>query len=401
MDSFPVHAHDAPPDISEVTFSERAFFLKAFQGIYLTFVLSQSSDTDPSALAIFQQVLQEVMTKPWESNGESGKVLILFQESSAMVARLEPLFLSLAPYLSRLSVTDPHSVPAVLWQPAKRHGRPPLVAMGIAAQTLQHFEEKVVTFGLLLRMSRLLWVDGEGGITDANEQIVGFFNSARLADMVREERCSRSQLLTKFQTLLAGGVKAISLCRLAELDQELFTYQGMGSFFSRHPYCRVRRLGLDDFEHTAAIIRKGEQEGFLLPRPEEAIASVLVGSYGAFILEDRLAGICALKTTPYQTDQAGEIVSLYTLNRFQGVGVGGQLLSYVVHDAKRQGLKMLFACTRHERVAAFFLRCTFGRQRARFCRVSADMVPEKKWQAYDLTRKKQIICLLLNLGESE
>ncbi|MBF0584107.1 MAG: GNAT family N-acetyltransferase, partial [Magnetococcales bacterium] len=379
MDLFPAHAQAGTPDASELAFSERAFFLKAFQGIFLTFVLSENSDLSSLSLTVFQQVLQELITKPWACNGETGKVLIVYQESPQMLARLEPLFLSLAPHLFRSSVVDPHSVPAVLWQPAKRLGRPPLVALGIAAETQQLFEEKTVALGLRLRMSRLIWTDQEGGIRDGNEQVMGFINSARLADIVRENSAKRSRLLTQFQALLAGGIKAISLCRLAELDQELFTYQGMGSFFSRHPYCRVRRLGLDDFEHTAAIMRKGEQEGFLLARPEEAISDVLANSYGAFILEDRLAGICALKTAPYQQEQAGEIVSLYTLTRFQRVGVGGQLLSHVVHDAKRLGLKTLFACTRHDRVADFFLRGRFGRHRQQFSRVDASLVPENKW----------------------
>ncbi|MBF0461949.1 MAG: GNAT family N-acetyltransferase [Magnetococcales bacterium] len=399
MDSFLAPSRDETPVVADVAFSERAFFLRAFQGICLTFVLAQNSDLDPSAVAVLQKVLQEVITQAGETGGEGGKVLLLFQDTPAVASRLEPLLAALAPQVVRLCVEDPHRVPPVLWQSAPYRGRPPLVAMGVVAESLPPFEETVLTIGLVLRMSRLVWVDGAGGITDANGQLLGFFNSARLADRVREGQDTRTPLLAKFQALLAGGVKAISLCRLADLEQELFTYQGLGSFFSRHPYCRVRRLGLDDFEHTAAIIRRGEQEGFLLPRSEAAISEILAGSYGAFILEDRLAGICALETVAYRAAQAGEIVSLYLLTRFQGVGVGGQLLRHVVQDAQRQGLASLFACTRHERVAEFFLRCRFGRHRLAFQRVEADQVPREKWHAYDPERKKQIICLHINLGE--
>ncbi|MEO5339731.1 MAG: GNAT family N-acetyltransferase [Magnetococcus sp. MYC-9] len=376
-------------------FSERAFFLKAFQGSCLTFVISRGSDLTPAALTVLLQVIREVVTG--RADGEGGRVLLLFEDLPAVCQPLESLFLPLAPHLSRLRVSNPHHVPPALWQARERGG---LVAIGIQAETLQQFEENILAFALVLRMSRLVWLDGAGGITDGGGRTVGFLSRSRLSEKVREGRCGRHRLLQLFQSLLAGGITAISLCRVAELDQELFTYQGMGSFFSCRPYCRVRRLGLDDFEHAVALIRKGEQEGFLLPRSEEALAGLLAGSYGAFILEGRLAGLCALETVPYQTDRAGEIVSLYTLTRFQGAGIGGQLLGHMVHDAKRQGLRTLFACTRHERVADFFLHCRFGRHRLVFRRVDPDQVPQTKWQSYDPIRKKQILCLQLNLGES-
>ena len=395
MDSFAPPRHDPPAEV-EVEFSERAFFLKAFQGIYLTFVLSQNSDLTAPALAVLRQVLQALLP----GDREGGKVLILFQEVPTVTERLERFFLSLSSPVLRLNQVDPQRVPPALWHSAQQNQQPTLVAIGVQAATDHTFKEKTVALALMLRMSRLVWLDAAGGITDGNSQTMGFFNSARLSDTLGEGNCERAELLKLFQAVLAGGIKTISLCRLAELDQELFTYQGMGSFFSRRPYCQVRRLGLDDFEHTAAIMRKGEQEGFLLARSDEAIAQVLANSYGAFILENRLAGLCALETETYQTQRAGEIVSLYTLTRFQGVGVAGQLLNHVVRDAKRHGLLTLFACTRHPRVADFFLRCRFGRQRSHFRRVKTDQVPLAKWHSYDPDRKKQIICLLLNLGES-
>ncbi|MEO5349555.1 MAG: GNAT family N-acetyltransferase [Magnetococcus sp. YQC-3] len=400
MDCSPAPSCPASPTASDLEFSERPFFLEAFQGSCLTFVLSQSSGITPSALTAFRQLLQDLAITPWQRNKKGGKVLILFQDSQETFPHLQPFFASLAPHLFSVSGADGQQIPSILWHPNQQHDRPPVVAMGVVADTLSLFQEKILQVGLLLRMSRLLWVDAEGGIKDAHGRLIPFFSPPRLLERADENSCSRRPLLTLLHRLLLGGVKAISLCRFAELDQELFTYQGMGTFFSRQPYCRVRRLGLDDFAYMAAIIRKGEQEGFLLPRSEKALAHVLAGGYGAFILEDRLAGICALESAAYQAEGAGEIVSLYTLTRFQGSGVGGQLLNHVVQDAKRQGLQTLFACTRHERVAEFFARCRFGRQRQGFSRVEADRVPQVKWHTYDPERKKQIICLRLDLRKS-
>lgn len=390
-------------------FSERAFFLRAFQTIHLTFVLSQRSDMTSHTLALFQQVLQELSR--WNETSEHpGRCLILFQNHPSVAHSLAHLFSSLGTTLLHHipetsffnGTTELHGVPTLLWQPSGPSGRTPLTAVGLSADTFQTFKKKIANISLVLRMSRLVWVDGDGGITDAEGQVMAFFNGVRLAHVLRKQPLSshdpRWPLLEMFQSLLAGGVKAISLCRLADMDQELFTYQGCGSFFSRQPYCHVRRLGLDDFERAANLIQKGEQEGFLLTRSEREVSAVLAGSYGAFILEGHLAGLCALQTEAYQETKAGEIASLYTLTRFQGTGVGLQLLRHLVRDAKRLGLQYLFACTHYERVADFFLHAHFSHHRHGFCRVDAHQVPPEKWRGYDAARKKRVVCLRLNLS---
>lgn len=388
-------------------FSERAFFLNIFQSVNLTFVVSQGSDITPQSLAVFQQVLRE-MLKQHTPNGYGGRILVLFQDLPAVSQKLEPLFSSLTTTLLHLRLedafscgeTEPQRVPAALWQPSNQNERPSLILAGLAADTLQQFEKKMADVCLVLRMSRLIWIDAAGGMTDANGRMIAFFNGSSLSDVVHKEKFfadPRWHLLKIFRSLLTAGVKAISLCRLADLEQELFTYQGCGSFFSQQPYCRVRRLGLDDFERAADIIRKGERDGFLLARSENAVAEVLAGSYGAFILEGHLAGLCALQISAYKNENAGEIISLYTLTRFQGTGVGVQLLRYLVREAKHLGLNYLFACTQHERVAEFFLHLCFSRHRDRFNRVATDQVPSRKWLGYDCKRKQQVICLRLDL----
>ena len=397
---------NVPVDNGE--FSERSFFLRAFQNIYLTFVLSQASDITSHTLATFQQILLE-LGKQHATNGHGGRCLILFQDSPAFVQKLKPLFASMTTTLLHLQPEDhffqeqagSYRIPTILWQACMQSGQPSLMVAGVGAESLQTFEKKIIEISLILRMSRLVWVDGGGGITDTNGRLIAFFNGSRLSDIVRREKMLTSdpkwQLLKNFRSLLIGGVKAISLCRLADLEQELFTYQGCGSFFSQQSYCHVRRLGLDDFERAVNIIRRGEQDGFLLSRSEKEVSEVLVSSYGAFILEGHLAGLCGLHTADYHAEKAGEIVALYTLTRFQGSGVGVQLLRYLVRDAKRLGLHYLFACTRHERVVNFFVHPRFNRHRNRFQRVGADQIPSRKWQGYDLKRKKQVVCLRLNL----
>ncbi len=381
-------------------FSERSFFLKAFQGRYLTFVLSEASDLAPESVDAFRRLLTELLVDPHCAEREGSRVLLLYEATESVSSALAPVF-SFFAQLAQIIIPEVSGgmIPPLLWQhPGEWCGKR-VLAIAVPPCPGTHFADQVLQFGLRLRMSRLIWLEREGGIKNEAGVVQGFFNSARLAELLRSREVPRAGLLQRLQRLLAGGVKAIVLCRISDLEQELFTYQGKGSFFSRHPYCRVRRLGLDDYAEAVAIIRRGEQEGFLLPRSDVMLAQVLAGSFGAYILEDRLAGICALHSTAYEAEKAGEVVSLYTLTRYQGVGVGGQLLAHLVQEARQQGLHSLFACTRHERVAEFFLRCRLGRHRDAFYRVDAEVLPLAKWQGYDPLRKREMICVRLKLGE--
>ena len=361
----------------------------------------------PEALAGFQRVLNALVGKQTH-RGHLGRSLIMFQQRPDVTEKLAPLFAALSKKLLHVpldhhffgDITAPHRVPALLWHPAPPNARPPLLAAGLVAQTPQQFAKKMARVGLILRMSRLVWLDAKGGMMDDKGQLRAFFSGAQLALTLRQKTACmdpRGYLLPLFQALLTGGGKAISLCRLADLDRELFTYQGCGSFFSRQPYCHVRRLGLDDFERAATIIRQGEREGYLLARDNLSVSEVLAGSYGAFVLEGHMAGLCALQISRYHNEKAGEIISLYTLTRFLGAGVGVQLLRSVVRDAKRLGLAYLFACTQHRRVVEFFLRQRFGHDRQCFQKVDTNQVPAEKWRGYDGARKQRIVCLRLSI----
>lgn len=363
----------------ELNFSEKNFFLNAFQGVNLTFVLSENSHITPQKLAAFGDILDQLTQ-------HGGRCLILYQETASVVNALRPLFSSLSQFMVRIRMGENlQRIPSHLM-----NNQSPLIFIAVSAHTPQLFKQKITIIGLTLRISRLIWLDSKGGITDANHQTVGFINNTSLAQIINPE----DTLLKCFHTLLNGGVGAISLCRLEDLHQELFTYAGCGSFFSQHHYCHIQRLGLDDFPHAITLIRQGEIEGFLLPRDETALSELLANGYGAYILGKHLAGVCALQTVDYQQERAGEIISLYALTRFQGATVGGQLLRYVIEDAKIMGIESLFACTQHERVASFFCQNHFSR-------VQTKQIPSKKWVGYDPHRKETLICLSMNLREME
>ncbi|MBF0438524.1 MAG: GNAT family N-acetyltransferase [Magnetococcales bacterium] len=368
-------------------FSEKFFFLKAFHGLTLTLVLSRESDLTPNTLNALVGVLQDLLA-------HRVKVLILFQQIVPVAAFLEALGIRLSGTLQHLPSSENEEFPAQLWK------RPtPLMALGFAREDIDPFFSWVSRLGVTLRLPRIVLIrhTGGDGWCDADGNSLSFVNHQRLKrlnidHMTCSDKAGCEPFLRTIRELLTGGVKAVSLCRLEELEMELFSYEGEGLFFSRRHYCQVRRLTMDDFSQAAAVIRRGEKEGFLLPRSDDDLTAILVHGYGAFIAEHHLAGVCSLVTEPYQLDNSGEITALYALTRFHGEGVGGRLITRLVQEAKRQRLSRLFACVRDQRAVDFFLHHGFQR-------IAHTAVPVEKWHHYDPARKARITCLGRTLRE--
>ena len=57
--------------------------------------------------------------------------------------------------------------------------------------------------------------------------------------------------------MLEAGLPAVNICSAEGLAEELFTYAGSGTLFTRDRYMSVRRLGIDDFDAAHDLIHRG------------------------------------------------------------------------------------------------------------------------------------------------
>ena len=182
----------------------------------------------------------------------------------------------------------------------------------------------------------------------------------------------------------------MNLCTLDGLARELYTYEGSGTLFTREDYCRVERLGIDDFEEVERLIARGQREGYLKPRSPAEVARILINGFGAEIGAHHFAGVCGLEVDAYADERVGEIVSLYTITRFKGEGVGARLVARALAEARALGLRYVFACTIDERAQGFF-------ERQGFASVAPDEVPAAKWVGYERQRRARLKVLRYDL----
>jgi N-acetylglutamate synthase-like GNAT family acetyltransferase len=239
-----------------------------------------------------------------------------------------------------------------------------------------------------LRVYKLVYLDPDGGLV-RDEKRLSSLTEPALRDLLRVERpedvglAARRPVLEAIHVALAGGVTSVSLCPLAGLGQELFTYEGCGTLFTRAEYCQIEKLGLDDFHEVERLLQRAAQAGHLKPRTPHDMARLLLHGYVARLGPASMepAGFCAL--LPYPDDQAAELAGLFTITRYQGEGVAGRLVEVLVQEAHRQGLRYVFACTTQAGAQRLFVRQGFQP-------VAPEAVAAEKWHGYDPVRRAQV-----------
>jgi N-acetylglutamate synthase-like GNAT family acetyltransferase len=258
-----------------------------------------------------------------------------------------------------------------------------------SSQVPSSFISCVQQLAVRLKVYKLILLDPTGGVSTGGNHL-SFMNGPVLGELLRPGEAEwaglgdRRPLLETVRAVLEGGVSSVSLCPINGLARELFTYGGCGTLFTLTDYCRVERLGIDDFHEVEKLLERGEREGYLKARTPTEIGQLLLHGYGARLGTGpgELAGFCAL--LPYAEENAAEIVGLYTITRFQGEGIGSRLVATMIAEGEQRGFSYLFASTTQDGAQRLF-------ERHEFRRVAPEDVAAAKWQGYDAERKGHVM----------
>lgn len=242
-----------------------------------------------------------------------------------------------------------------------------------------------------LRALKLVVTDPAGGWGDPPRSFVDIHDPARGFEAELADR-QGGAVVAAVRTALQGGVTSVNLCQPQRIDEELFTFDGVGSLFTSGDYLQLDALRVDDLPAVEELVTQGIADGLLRPRTRPEIARLAVTGLGARVQSSgHLAGLVSMETTPYGPERLGEVACLYTVSRFSGAGAGGLLIDGLVAGATERGLRGIFAVTVSEAASAFFAR-------QGFTEVGPDDVPAAKWQGYDTARKTEARVFLRDTG---
>jgi N-acetylglutamate synthase-like GNAT family acetyltransferase len=363
-------APPTPPPAArdEYGFSEREFYRREFRGRTLALTLPRAYEGDAARLVPVAQELCDA----------GARVLVIAHRASPAAELLGAEAL-------------PEATPrleAEVWRRLVAQGRV-VVTLGPFARFPEGCRDVAVRLGVF----KLVWLDRAGGFVDATGTRHSFIHLGELSELLAASPASaddpRARFWREVEGTLRAGVPAVNVCSLEALDDELFTYAGSGTLFTRERYVEVRDLGIDDFDAAQDLVRRGAAEGYLAPRSQEDVDEILAGGFGAFVETRHLAGIAALLSG--YSDGGAELASLYALTRFLGEGVGGHLVGFALERARELGRRYVFACTTQERVGSFFVRQGFRE-------VDSGSLPGEKWADYDAERRARVRCYRIELG---
>ena len=118
---------------------------------------------------------------------------------------------------------------------------------------------------LRLGVGKLVWIDREGGLLRPDGSRESFVDRAELEALLASggagANARRVALLREVEEALDAGIAAVNVCTLEGLADELFTYGGSGTLFTRERYVVVRRLGLDDLRRRRRSDRARRRGG--------------------------------------------------------------------------------------------------------------------------------------------
>ncbi len=382
-------------------FAEKSFYLDEFRSRSLCFSIQAANLSSTGGLADLALLIRQLI-------GNDTRVILLLGNEGSDAVTIRKVSRTLREHLAtgRAAVRLP-----------QRHRRPSLAGLVKALDTEQSDRELSKLWTILRRAPLFVgivpaqhlletsqWITGRlrvfkwvvlephGGIVSRSGSPISFIDNSVLTELLRAGAAEwsgidgRKDTLRAVQKALRLGVKAVNLCAPADVETELFTYEGSGTLFTPEDYCRIDPLGIDDFEEVERLLERGHREGFLKGRDKSQIGAILLNGFGATIGERHLAGICGLLTSGYENAGAGEVAGLYTFTRFKGEGVGARLLARLLTEATGLGLAYVFACTTDANAAAFFARHGFEK-------VARSAVPAAKWRGYDPTRLRSVTVL--------
>jgi N-acetylglutamate synthase-like GNAT family acetyltransferase len=369
--------------------SEKSFYLEEFYGKGLLFALIPPAGQRLSDLDSLARALRELV------RNQTRCILIAAEDVLPRVLRrmgriaprqAPPIFdptrgLRTRPY-------PPDSAVTQIWS-VLRAGRIAVAgARTTDAEDLTVFAQELAS---RLDVFKLVLLDRQGGLTDAEGERDSFVQIRQLNRLARRERSKlRRVILRAARRALEDGVNSVNLAAPRNVYEELFSFIGTGTLFTKAAYGSVKSIALEDFEEAEAMIKRGQNEGLLLTRNDEEIAQILPSCFGYRVADEHLAGICSLLTEPYHRERAGELTALYTLTRFQGEGVGAELVREVLKEAQERKLRYVFACTSEEHAARFF-------RRLKFRKVGPGDIAAAKWRGYNRERIKRLSIFRIDL----
>lgn len=156
-------------------------------------------------------------------------------------------------------------------------------------------------------------------------------------------------------------------------------------------YEGIRRATHEDLNSVVEIVQPLVEDGVLRPGAVEGVKdAVSEGRFFVVEVDGAVVATAALRHFRGDDSLEAEVGTIAVHPVYQGTGKGNALLSFVLKQAKAQGVDRVFALT--TRTSHWFIERGFSE-------VAVSELPEAKRESYDCTRNSLVYAIDLKADE--
>jgi amino-acid N-acetyltransferase len=244
--------------------------------------------------------------------------------------------------------------------------------------------------GSAFRMPSLRSSGSEGPVNRLTVEEARELCSLNAQEVERQSRAGersesgRRQLLERIEAGCRACESGVSRVHIVDgtrdgvLLKEVFSNIGSGLMIHSNTFASIRPMERSDISDVLHLMEPFIQEKKLVPRDAESLGQ-LVHDYVVYDVDGTVHGCAALHQ--YPGGQA-EIAAVAVNRSFARLGIGKQLVEYLLQCGRERGLRRIFALT--TQAADWF-------ERLGFREAELSDIPEKKRAAYDIQRNSKVL----------
>ena len=249
-------------------------------------------------------------------------------------------------------------------------------------------EEVATKTATALKADKLIFLGKKQGLLNDQQQLLRELSSHQLEPYIQQYQTQAPEFalhLQQAQQASLSGVHRVHLISYSydgALIEELFTRDGIGTLITDAHYEEVRIANIQDVGGLIHLLRPLEQEGILVYRSRERLESEI--EQFAVIERDGMILACAALYPIPCTDQeirSAEIACVAVDSNYRKSNRGSQILQFLEHKAKQQGIQQLFVLT--TRTAHWFVEHGF-------LSASVDDLPDARQALYNYQRNSLV-----------
>lgn len=225
-------------------------------------------------------------------------------------------------------------------------------------------EEVAYRTAKALQADKLIFLTEQDGVYNAQHELQRELHPKQIHDYLAlsHESPFFKSVLHYAQKASLDGVHRVHFLPFQHdgvLLEELFTRDGVGTMITQSHYEDVRMATIADIGGLMKLLRPLEEQGILVYRSRERLEQE-IEQFAVIERDGMILACAALYPIPHQGDEliSAEIAGVAVDPNYRKSNRGTQVLEFLQHKAKQQGIQQLFVLT--TRTAHWFIEHGFS-----------------------------------------